>query len=194
MTIFAALLRAINVGGTGKLAMSDLTRLCEEIGFVGAKTYIQSGNVLFESALPEAKALALLEKALTAHMGKPVGVLLRSAAELEAAIAENPFRDAAPNRVLILFLPRPEPQQALANIQIPGREALKLVGRELFIHYPDGMGGSKLKVPLAKLGTGRNLNTLRKLAEMARQMSGAKRAAPRAAAGGKARQKAATSP
>jgi uncharacterized protein (DUF1697 family) len=168
MTIFVALLRAINVGGTGKLLMSDLKALCAASGLVGAQTYIQSGNVVFESRLSEAKVKAKLEQALARQLGKPVGVLVRTLPELEQVLSLNPFASALPNQVLVLFLDVAPAPGALANVVIPGREVLELRGRELFIHFPDGLGQSKLKIPFAQLGTGRNLNTVTKLVALAR--------------------------
>lgn len=70
MPVYVALLRAVNVGGTGKLAMADLKAVCDELGFAGAKTFIQSGNVVFRSDLPEPAVQAKLEQALAAKMGK----------------------------------------------------------------------------------------------------------------------------
>jgi uncharacterized protein (DUF1697 family) len=172
MAAFVALLRAVNVGGTGTLAMADLVKLCEKAGFKDVKTYIQSGNVVFESSASEARVKAALEKALAAKVGKPVGVLLRSGAELDRVLAGNPFKKAPPNRVIVLFLDEAPAADALAGVKAPGGEELVLRGRELYIHYPLGQGVSKLKVPLAKVGTGRNLNTVSKLAEMARARSG----------------------
>ena len=84
MTAFIALPRAVNVGGTGALPMSDLRDLCEALGFKGARTSIQSGNVVLESQLSEAEVKAALEKALAAKLGKPVGVIVRTAAEMAA--------------------------------------------------------------------------------------------------------------
>jgi uncharacterized protein (DUF1697 family) len=168
MTIYVGLLRAINVGGTGKLVMSELCSLCEAAGLKRAKTYIQSGNVVFESSLAEAKVKAKLEAALAQKLGKPVGVMLRTGAELESALTKNPFARASPARVLIHFLDQPPARDALAGVSAPGGEELKLVGRELFVHYPDGLGRSKLKLPFAKIATARNLNTVAKLAELAR--------------------------
>ncbi len=167
MTVFVALLRAVNVGGTGKLAMKDLVALCTKAGCENVRTYIQSGNVVFESALSESKLKASLEKALAAKIGKPTGVLLRSADEIARVVVRNPFKRAEPNRVIVMFLDAPPPKGALEGIKIPGKESLALEGRELFIHFPDGQGKSKLKVPFAVTGTGRNMNTIKKLAEMA---------------------------
>jgi uncharacterized protein (DUF1697 family) len=173
MTVFVAMLRAVNVGGTGKLPMSELIRACEAAGFEQAKTYIQSGNVVFKSRLAEAKVQAKLAKALETKLKKPATVLVRTATELDAVIAGNPFARAAPNQLLIMFLARAPAHDALASLRIPGSEQLRLLGRELFIHFPDGMGRSKLKVPLAELGTGRNLNTVLKLAALAHALEDA---------------------
>jgi uncharacterized protein (DUF1697 family) len=151
--------------------MTDLVSLCATAGFKRPKTYIQSGNVVFESNLPELKVKAKLEKALAAKMGKPVGALVRTGGELEAAIKQNPFKKAPPNRVVLLFLDEAPPRGALEQVTIPGREEVRLAGREIFIHYPDGQGNSKLKIPFAKTGTGRNLNTVTKLAAMAREVA-----------------------
>jgi uncharacterized protein (DUF1697 family) len=172
LTVFVALLRAINVGGTGKLAMTDLRELCESTGFANVKTFIQTGNVVFESALSEPKVKSKLEKALAAKMGKPVGALVRTTSELRAIVARNPFKDAPPNQLLVLFMDEAPAKTALDDLKIPGREKVKLSGREVFVHYPDGMGRSKLKIPFAKLGTGRNLNTVTKLTAMAEELEG----------------------
>jgi uncharacterized protein (DUF1697 family) len=163
MTAYAALLRAINVGGTGKLAMTELRKLCEDCGCKNVATYIQSGNVVFQSKLSEASVKKTLEQALAKKMGKPFGVLVRTLAELKATIDNNPFPNAAPNQLLILFLNEAPAAASLKDVVAPAREEFALCGRELFIHFPDGMGKSKLKIPFQKTGTGRNLNTVRKL-------------------------------
>ncbi|MDE1994622.1 MAG: DUF1697 domain-containing protein [Rhizobiaceae bacterium] len=170
MPVYVALLRAVNVGGTGALPMAELKALCEAAGFTDVKTYIQSGNVLFRSSEPGAKVQALLEEALAAKMGKSPGVLLRSRAELEAAAEGSPFPHAKPNYLLVNFLPEQAPADALDKLVAPGGEEVHVAGREIYIHYPDGSGRSKLKLPALKLGTSRNLNTVRKLVEMAREM------------------------
>src|SRR5688572_16119444 len=120
MPAYAALLRAVNVGGTGKLAMSDLRRLCEESGLCDVRTYIQSGNVVFRSPRSEASVKKLLEQALAVQLGKPCGVLVRKAAELRELLEQNPFPDAAPNQVLVLFLDAKPPAAALKDVATPG--------------------------------------------------------------------------
>ena len=167
MTAYVALLRAVNVGGTGKLPMSDLKAMCEEAGFAKVKTYIASGNVAFESAMKEAEVADALDKKLAAYAGKPVGVLVRTAAELKAVLEDNPFPDAAPNHTVAIFLDKPPPKDALDAIVAPDGEEARLGKREIYIHYPHGQGRSKLKLRAAKAGTARNINTVAKLAEMA---------------------------
>jgi uncharacterized protein (DUF1697 family) len=82
MTAFVVLLRAVNIGGTGKLAMADLRSLCAAAGFVRPRTYIASGNVVFESPLAESDLKQGLEAALAAHAGKAVGVVIRTGTEM----------------------------------------------------------------------------------------------------------------
>jgi uncharacterized protein (DUF1697 family) len=170
MKVFIALFRAINVGGTGKLAMNELRGLCEEAGLKNCRTYIQSGNAVFRSSFSEATIKSKLEKLVSAKLGKPSAVLVRTRSELEAAIQKNPYRSAVPSRVMVLFLDEVPPRDALDNLRIPGKEKVKLEGREVFIHYPEGMGRSKLKLPLSEPATGRNLNTVVKLAALAAEL------------------------
>ncbi|BAQ17233.1 DUF1697 domain-containing protein [Methyloceanibacter caenitepidi] len=167
MTAFAALLRAVNVGGTGKLAMRDLLTLCERAGFSSPRTYIASGNVVFSSDATEPDVKAKLEEALEAYAGKPVAVFVRTVYELSAILAGNPFRDASPNKVMVLFLDGAPGARDIDAVSGQKNETLHLGKREIYIHYPDGMGRSKLKVPAAAHGTARNINTVAKLASMA---------------------------
>ncbi len=163
---YVALLRAVNVGGTGKLAMTDLKAICEQLKFEQVRTYIASGNVIFRSHLAEAKIVTVLEKALEKHMGKPVGVLVRTSAELEAIVADNPFPDAPGNRVVALFLPAPPQHSDVVAASARKDELLALGRREIYVYYGSGMADSKLKIAVAAYGTARNVNTIKKLAEM----------------------------
>jgi uncharacterized protein (DUF1697 family) len=167
MTSFVALLRAVNVGGTGKLPMSHLKEFCEELGFGNVRTYIASGNVVFESRKSEAAIKAAIEKRLEAFAGKPVSALVRTAAEMAQVLADNPFPKAAPNRTMAVFLDRAPPADTLAGIRGQRDEEIRLGRREIYIHYGQGMGSSKLVVAAAKSGTARNMNTVATLARMA---------------------------
>jgi uncharacterized protein (DUF1697 family) len=171
MAAFIALLRAVNVGGTGKLPMSDLKAMCEELGFTSVRTYIASGNVVFASRKSEAAIKSALEKRLAAYAGKPVGVLVRSAAEMAQVSADNPFPKAAPNRTMAIFLDEPPPKDTLAAVRGRKDEEIGLGKREIYVHYGDGMGQSKLVIPAAKAGTARNMNTVAVLAKMAAELA-----------------------
>ncbi len=166
MSVFVALLRAVNVGGTGKLPMADLKAMCEALGFLGVKTYIASGNVVFESTLGEAEIKAALEARLQAYAGKPVGVLVRSHAEMVAVEARNPFSGMPANRVMAIFLDAPPLGDFEAKVKGRKDEVIAAGVREIYVHYGDGMATSRLKIPAAAAGTARNMNTVRILAGM----------------------------
>jgi uncharacterized protein (DUF1697 family) len=165
MTTYAAFLRAVNVGGTGKLPMAELRAMCQSVGFSNVRTYIASGNVLFESKLPERSVKAKLERCLETYAGKPVGVLVRTGAELAAVLAGNPFKPAAPNRTVAIFLDTPPPADTLTRVSGQQTEEIALGTREIYVYYGEGMAHSKLNIPAAKTGTARNMNTVAKLVE-----------------------------
>jgi uncharacterized protein (DUF1697 family) len=167
MYAYVALLRAVNVGGTGKLPMTELKAMCEAAGFGSVRTYIASGNVVFQSPKTEAKVKASLEAALSAYAGKPVGVMVRTAAEMAAVMERNPFATMPGNRTVAYFLDAKPSADALQTVTNQTSEQLRLGVREIYGYYPDGQGDSKLKIPAAKNGTARNMNTIAKLAEMA---------------------------
>lgn len=168
MTSFIGLLRAVNVGGTGKLAMTDLQSLCKTAGFDCVRTYIASGNVLFESKLGEKAVKKILEEKLLDHTGKPVGVMVRTAAEMAEVLASNPFPGAPGNRTMAIFLDAPPPANTRDNISGRIDEEIRLGRREIYVLYGPEMGRSKLKIPAAKTGTARNMNTVAKLAALAK--------------------------
>ena len=168
MTSYIGLLRAVNVGGTGKLAMTDLKSLCETAGFDCVRTYIASGNVVFESKLGEKAVKKILEERLLELAGKPVGVMVRTAAEMADVLKRNPFPKAPGNRTMAIFLDAPPPANALDQISGRVDEEVRLGHREIYVLYDENMGRSKLKIPAAKTGTARNMNTVSKLAEMAK--------------------------
>lgn len=168
MTAYVALLRAVNVGGTGKLPMADLRALAEGLGYTGVETYIASGNLLLESPDDEETVRTALEKALERYAGKPVGVMVRTPDELGRVLAANPFPDAPGNRVMVVFLPGPPPSDALDTVsRADDGEEVRVGERVLYVSYPQGQGVSKLRVPAAAAGTARNVNTVAKLVELA---------------------------
>jgi uncharacterized protein (DUF1697 family) len=164
------LLRGVNVGGR-TLPMAELREVVDSLGFDDVRTYIQSGNVLFSA--PRSPKPAVLEEAIERRFGLAVDVMLRSAAELRRVIERNPFPDAERSRLHVGFMAKKPPPKDVAALDedafVPERFAV--VGAELYLHLPGGMGRSKLpdyvlrrlKVPT----TLRNWNTVTKLAELA---------------------------
>jgi uncharacterized protein (DUF1697 family) len=167
MPAYIALLRAVNVGGTGKLPMDKLKAMCAAEGFTKIKTYIASGNVVFGARQSASKVKAALEKRLHAYAGKPVGAVIRTADEMAAVLKSNPFPHAAPNWTVAIFLDDAPPANALDNIRGRKDEEVRLGEREIYVSYSAGMGTSKLNIPAARKGTARNMNTIAKLVELA---------------------------
>lgn len=169
MTVWVGLVRAVNVGGTGKLPMSELVELCVGLGFGEVRTYIQSGNVVFSSNSSEDAVRGALEAALAPHRGKPVDVVMRSADQLVRVLKLNPFRGEEPAKVAVALSATPLSPTLLDDFTHSGPERLALAPREIYLHYPEGMGRSKLKLPRTGTPvTARNINTLTKLVAMAR--------------------------
>jgi uncharacterized protein (DUF1697 family) len=180
MTVFIALLRAVNVGGTGKLPMKELKAACEEAGLTEVSTYVVSGNIVFASD----KSAAAVKTSITDLLRKRFGLaknhtLIRTPKDLAKAIARNPFADAAakrPNRLVISFLDGlPQAGAAAALAAFDGPERVHLDGEHLYIDYAEGIGRSKLTPAfldraLQVPATGRNWNTANKLLEMARAL------------------------
>lgn len=147
--------------------MADLKAMCVAAGFAKVQTYIASGNVVFQSAASEKRVKALLEERLAAYAGKPVGVAVRTAGEMAAVLKANPFPKAAPNRTMAIFLDDAPPADALKHAVGRVGEEMRLGAREIYVLYDEGMGNSKLRIPAAKTGTARNMNTVAKLAQLA---------------------------
>jgi uncharacterized protein (DUF1697 family) len=171
MQTFVALLRGINVGGNNILPMTELKALCEKAGFKNVRTYIQSGNVIFESKIAEDKVVSKIESGLKKRLQNPVSVIVRTIEELENILSNNPFPEANPAQVGVLFLGQKVKQSLLEGFSKGGPEEIVLGDREVYIHFPIGMGKSKLKFPKeAKNGTVRNINTVKKLAELGKKI------------------------
>ncbi len=166
MTAYVALLRAMNVGGTGKLPMTELKRIGESCGFANVRTFVASGNLLFDSDLAEAAAQTRIETALEHFFGKPVPVFVRSAAEMTATAAANPFADDKPSWVMAHFIAEPPVAAMLAGARDVQGERMAIGPRCIFVSYGEGIGKTRLKLPAVKQGTARNMNSVAKMAAM----------------------------
>jgi len=147
MTGYVALLRAVNVGGTGKLLMSTLIDLCEAAGFAQVRTHIASGNVVFRSDGTEGQIRSVLEGRLQDCAGKSVGVVVRTASEIADVLVRNPFNDAPGNRVMALFVDGPLPAAPFDGAIDAKDEQIRLGKRELFVLYPGGTATTRLHIP-----------------------------------------------
>jgi uncharacterized protein (DUF1697 family) len=117
--------------------------------------------------MPEARVRKLIEERLHKYAGKPVGVIIRTVEEMAAVLKANPFPKTAPNRAVAIFLDEPPHPGALAEAKGVTGEELRLGLREIYVSYGDGMAQSRLRIPAARSGTARNMNTVAKLVEMA---------------------------
>jgi uncharacterized protein (DUF1697 family) len=184
MTAMICLLRGVNLGGHNMIKMEALRALCESLGHRSVQTYIQSGNVVFQTNETDAAKLAAkIESAIEKQHAFRPDVVLRTAGEMRSVVAKNPFakrKGIEPAKLAVTFLasePVAEIQDAVRKIK-PDVEELYLIGRELYIYFPDGQGRSKLVPVLARAmknsGTARNWNTVMKLLEMADKLEGAR--------------------
>jgi uncharacterized protein (DUF1697 family) len=172
--MYLALLRGINVGGKASLPMKELAAIFAEAGAPGCRTYIQSGNVIFEAEDAPSVA-AKVTTAIAARYGYPGRIVLRSAAELAAAYKANPFaRAGAPIETLHVYFLADKPDatavKGLDADRSPG-DSFVVKGREIFLHLPNGMARTKLTnvyfdSKLKTVSTARNWNTFGKLLGM----------------------------
>ena len=166
MTPYVALLRAVNVSGTGMLPMATLRSFGEDCGFDQVRTFIASGNLLFRSDSSEEAVRNALTERVAAFFDKPVPVFVRSAADMRATVAANPFTDDKPSRVMAYFLDD-EPHQAMIDeARDVGGERLALGPRGVYVSYGEGIAKSKLKIPTIRKGTSRNMNSVAKMADL----------------------------
>jgi uncharacterized protein (DUF1697 family) len=168
MTSYVALLRGVNLGKR-QLKMEDLRRIARDLGLDDPRTYIASGNLLFRSSKTESVLKKEFEAALAKQMGAQVGVMLRTSAELAAVAEANPFANEAQNFTVAIFLDEAPDKDALQASKNVEGEKMAVGNREIYVHYPRGQGQSRLRIPAADKGTARNMNTVGKLAELARE-------------------------
>lgn len=187
MATYVALLRGINVGGRNKVAMADLKRVLDALGHTDVRTYVNSGNVVFEAAgrasATEGDRLAgVIEKAISSELGVSPAVLVRSAAELATTAGANPYQDESdPKKVHVVFLATPPTadEQAVAKaaereaVEKGSRDEMTIMERAIYLHTPDGFGRSVLAELLSRrksspmaAGTARNWSTVTKLLAM----------------------------
>lgn len=175
---YAALLRAVNVGGR-KLRMAELRARLEEAGYEDVETLLASGNVLLRAPIEGLDGLgAMLTRLIQDRFGLHSDVLIRSHEELRSALECHPFAANEPegSRLHVVFLDASPPAERIAALD-PDRsppDRVAVLGREAYLHYPEGSARSKLTLAwlerqLGVIGTGRNLKTVRKLVNLTAQ-------------------------
>lgn len=176
MKTYIALFRGLNVGGKNRLRMKDLAALLDGIGLQNVKTYIQSGNVVFQDQPADTEQLSKrISAAIDASHGFAPWVRLLDTPTLDQAIRDNPYPEAqaASNTLYVNFLAAVPPcpnLDTLEKLRGPG-ERFALMGDVCYLHAPDGIGRSKLAAGMERLlgvpMTSRNWNTVMKLRELA---------------------------
>ena len=177
MPVQIALLRGINVGGRATVAMSDVRDLFEAAGYAGARTLLQSGNVVFECDRLTRAALELrLETEMKKRLGLSIDYFVRSGMEWAKVVERNPFpREAKndPGHLLVMFFKKAPQAKFVSALraEVRGPEVIRADGKQLYIVYPAGIGRSKLsgtviERKLDQRGTARNWNTVLKLANL----------------------------
>jgi uncharacterized protein (DUF1697 family) len=172
-TVYAALLRGINLGSRNKIAMADLRALFERLGAEDVSTYVQSGNVVFASAEPQAELARAIERRIASDLELEIAVLLRTRAQLAKLVRSNPFAGEGEGALHVTFLAE-TPARARVRALDPARsepDAFRVAGREVYLHCPNGYGVSKLsnawfEQQLGVAATTRNWRTVTKLAEL----------------------------
>jgi uncharacterized protein (DUF1697 family) len=178
MSVLIAMLRGVNVGGHHNIKMAELKTLCEAIGFAKVQTYIQSGNIVFETKERGDEKLAKkIGSAIEKRFGFCPEVIVRTSEEMRQVVKKNPFakQDFDPAKLAVFFLasdPGKAARELVSQIEA-NPEVIKPVGSEIYIYFPDGQGQSKLKFGLVEKAIGkiawtaRNWNTVEKLVKLA---------------------------
>ena len=182
MPTYVILLRAVNVGGYGKVSMAEFRKMLMDLGFTRVETYIQSGNAVVDAKGTAAKVAQAVTAGFEKMMGASPGVVVRTHEQLEQLIRANPFAKEAADgtKVHVAFLAGPaaaEARGALERIvqQYPKRrDRYHLAEEHIYFHLPDGAAetkftGKTLDKALGVMGTGRNWNTVVKLWEMSKR-------------------------
>lgn len=166
VTRYVAMLRAVNVAGTGKLPMAELKAIGEACGFRTVRTFIASGNMLFDSNLDEADVAKRIGDKVEAFFSRPVPLFVRSAAEMAEVAGGNPFTDDKPSRVMAHFISAPPSATMLAEARDIVGERMALGLRMIYVSYGEGIGKTRLKLPAVRHGTARNLNSVARMAAL----------------------------
>ena len=173
MGTYVAFLRGINLGQTKKISMPELRTLAENLGYADVRTYINSGNLIFSSPKKAATLEEEIGAAIKATLGHSVDVAVRTPAQLSKILAANPYPEGNPSQVTVAFLTKAAPADAKERVSAVAteNEPFTFAGSEVYVHYSDGIGKSKLAERFSAIigvsSTVRNIRTVEKVRDLA---------------------------
>ncbi|MFO1203461.1 MAG: DUF1697 domain-containing protein [Tabrizicola sp.] len=175
MAVWVALLRGVNVSGAGKLPMAEFREMLAGMGLGSVRTYIQSGNAVFDSDLAAGELEAMIRDGIAARFGFAPETFVLTAAEIAEALQDHPFAGAEGKAVHVVFLREtPAPDEAALRALAQSGDGWHVGPRRFTLHTPGGFGTSKLAEKLPRLlpqpMTARNLRTVAELDRMARDL------------------------
>ncbi len=169
MATYAAFLRGVNLGPNNKISMPALRAMAEDLGYTNVATYINSGNLIITSAKRAATLEREISEAIKDTFGRPIDVAVRTAAQLERIVAENPFPDGNPSQVSVAFVMKAPEATAKDKVASVAKdyEPFTFAGQQVYVNYSQGMGNSKLAERFSAIigvsSTIRNLRTVEKV-------------------------------
>ena len=169
MGTYVAFLRGINLGPRNKIAMPALRELATGLGYTEVATYINSGNLIFDSTKKPATLEQEIAAAIKDSFGFRIDVAVRTPTQLKKILADNPYPDGNPSQVTVAFLTKAAPATAQEKVAAMATEAepFTFAGQDVYVHYSNGLGTSKLAERFSAIigvsSTVRNLNTVSKI-------------------------------
>jgi uncharacterized protein (DUF1697 family) len=173
VTRYVSLLRGVNLGPTTQVSMPALKQVYLDLGFDDVETYIRSGNVVFSADGPPGRVRRRIEAGIAERLGITIDVVVRTHDEIAGVLARNPFPQADPKHLHVVFLAEPAPAELTARLagQDFGSDEYSADGREVYLHLPNGFGRSKLATRMSALrspvvGSVRSWRTVNKLSDL----------------------------
>jgi len=169
MGTYVAFLRGINLGPTNKISMPELRTIAEGLGYTEVATYINSGNLIFDSTQKPPTLEREIAAAIKDSFGLRIDLAVRTPAELKKLLADNPYPDGNPSQVTIAFLTKAAPATGKEKVAAMATEAepFTFAGQDVYVHYSNGLGTSKLAEKFSAIigvsSTVRNINTVTKI-------------------------------
>jgi uncharacterized protein (DUF1697 family) len=166
---YVAFLRGVNLGPSNKISMPELRAMAEDLGYTDVATYINSGNLIISSPKKAATVEREISDAIKKTFGRPIDVTVRTPAQLEKILAENPYPDGNPSQVTVAFLTKTPAADAKEKVAAVAKdyEPFTFSGQQVYVNYSKGIGRSKLAEKFSDIvgvsSTVRNIRTVEKV-------------------------------